>query len=82
MGRLSGDFRDFFVLFWAPDGSHVVFLCSRVLREGAGPDSGRPGDPSGKNLKTIFNDSLFTLRLDSGLFGPSVSGVGELRVAV
>ena len=58
MGRLSGDFRDFFVIFWAPVGSHVVFLGSRVLREGAGPDSGCPGDPPGKNLKTIFNDSL------------------------
>ena len=58
LGRLSGDFRDFFVIFWAPVGSHVVFLCSRVLREGAGPDSGCPGDPPGKNLKTIFNDSL------------------------
>ena len=58
LGRLSGDFRDFFVIFGASVGSHVVFLCSRVLREGAGPDSGCPGDPSGKNLKTIFNDSL------------------------
>ena len=52
------DFRDFFVIFWAPVGSHVVFVCSRVLGEGAGPDSGSPGDPPGRNLKTIFNDSL------------------------
>ena len=58
LGRLSADFRDFFVIFWAPVGSHVVFLCSRVLGEGAGPDSGCPGDPPGRNLKTIFNDSL------------------------
>ena len=58
MGRLSADFRDLFVIFWAPVGSHVVFVCSRVLGEGAGPDSGRPGDLAGKNLKTIFSDSL------------------------
>ena len=58
LGRLSADFRDFFVIFWAPVGSHVVFLCSRVLGEGAGPDSGCPGDPPGRNLKTIFDDSL------------------------
>ena len=58
LGRLSADFRDFFVIFWAPVGSHVVFLCSRVLGEGAGPDSGCPGDPPGKNLKKIFDDSL------------------------
>ena len=58
MGRLSGDFRDLFVIFWAPVGSHVVLVCSRVLGEGARPDSECPGDPPGKNLKTIFNDSL------------------------
>ena len=49
---------DFFVIFRAPVGSHVVFVCSRVLGEGAGPDSGCPGDPPGRNFKTIFNDSL------------------------
>ena len=58
LGRLSADFRDFFVIFGPPAGSQVVFLCSRVLGEGAGPDSGSPGDPPGRNLKTIFNDSL------------------------
>ena len=57
-GGLWADFRDCFVTFWVPVGSHVVFLCSRVLGEGAGPDSGCSGDPPGRNLKTIFNDSL------------------------
>ena len=42
LGRLSADFRDFFVIFGPPAGSQVVFLCSRVLGEGAGPDSGCP----------------------------------------
>ena len=42
LGRLSDDFRDFFVIFWVPVGSAVVFLCSRVLGEGASPDSGCP----------------------------------------
>ena len=58
MGRLLADFRDFFVICGAPVGSHVVFLCSRVLGEGAEPDSGCPGDLFGRNLQTIFKDSL------------------------
>ena len=58
MGRLSADFRDFFVIFWAPVGSHVVFLRSRVLGEGVGIDLGSPGDPPGRNFGTIVGDSL------------------------
>ena len=58
MGRLSADFRDFFVIFWAPVGSHVFFLRSRVLGDGAGSDLGRPGDPARSNIGTIFGDSL------------------------
>ena len=50
-GRLSADFRDFFVAFW-------VTCRSRVLEEGAGIELGTPGDPPGKDFGTIFGDSL------------------------
>ena len=66
LGRLSADFRDFFVIFGPPAGSQVVFLCSRVLGEGAGPDSGCPGEPPGRNLKRFSIIFCVVLRHDSG----------------
>ena len=56
--RLWGDFRPTFATFWAPVGSHVVFLCSRVLGEGVGIDLGSPGEPPGRYFGTIFGHSL------------------------
>ena len=58
LGRLSADFRDFFVICWAPVGSNVVFLCSRVLGECTGIDLGRPGDPPGRNFGTKFGAAV------------------------
>ena len=58
LGRLSADLAPTFATFWASVGSHVVFLRSRVLGEGAGIDLGSPGDPPRTNFGTIFGDSL------------------------
>ena len=58
LGRLSADFGPTFATFWATVGSHVVFLRSRVLGEGAGLDLGRSRDHPGMNFGTIFGDSL------------------------
>ena len=60
LGRLSADFRDFFVISWAPVGSHVVFLCSRVLGEGAGSDFGCLGTLLGRILAGIWVISCIT----------------------
>ena len=46
------------MVFWGTVGSHVVFLCSRVLGEGAGSDFGCLGDPPGKDLGKNLGDSL------------------------
>ena len=56
LGRLSADFRDFFVILgtcWVTFG-----FSSLEGAQGAGTESGYPGDPPGRNFKTIFGDSL------------------------
>ena len=57
-GATFGRLGPTFATFWATVGSHVVFLRSRVLGEGAGLDLGRSRDPPGRNFGTIFGDSL------------------------
>ena len=54
------DFRPTFVVFWGTVGSHVVFLCSKVLGEGAGSDFGCLGTLPGRILAGIWVISCIT----------------------
>ena len=55
---LWADFRPTFATFWPTVGSHVIFLCSRVLGEAPGIDLGCPGEPPGKDFARILGHSL------------------------
>ena len=56
---LWADFRPTFATFWPTVGSHVIFLCSRVLGEAPGIDLGCPGEPPGKDFGS-FSASLWS----------------------
>ena len=52
------DFRPTFVTFWPTVGSHVIFLCSRMLGEAPGIDFGWLGELPGKDFARILDSSL------------------------
>ena len=56
---LWADFRPTFATFWPTVGSHVIFLCSRVLGEAPGIDLGCLGEPPGKDFGW-FSASLWS----------------------
>ena len=55
---LWSDFRPTFATFWPTLGSHVIFLCSRVLGEAPGTDLGCLGKPPGKDFERILDGSM------------------------
>ena len=52
------DFRPTFVTFWPTVGSHVLFLCSRVLGEAPWIGFGCLGELPGKDFVRILDSSL------------------------
>ena len=55
---LWADFRPTFATFWPTVGQSILFLCSRVLGEGAGIDFGCPGGPPRMDFGRILGHSL------------------------
>ena len=55
---LWADFRLTFATFRRTVGSHVSFLCSRVLGKAPGIDLGCLGEPPGKDFRRILDDSM------------------------
>ena len=55
---LWADFRPTFATFWPTLGSHVIFLCSRVLGEAPGIELGCLGKPPGKDFERILDGSM------------------------
>ena len=55
---LWGDFRPTFLTFWPTVGSHVLFLCSRVLGEAPWIGFGCLGELPGKDFVRILDSSL------------------------
>ena len=55
--KLWVGFRPTFAFFWTTGGLHIHFLCSEVLGEGPGTDSGSPGS-SRAGFRTDFGRCL------------------------
>ena len=73
---LWADFRPTFATFWPTVGSHVIFLCSRVLGKAPGIDFGCLGELPGKDFGRILDGSLRHFgRLWPSIFVPIPSQV-------